>query len=150
MQKRLGDERNCVDFLSFCNLDKYIWQFKLIHQQVCLCEWETEEIVSINMSCNIILQTKYLSNWTNEFGNLDKYTSTFVYSCSIWLILVYQIFCLVSGPNLVSMNPTTRILQDQSFFSFSVTLRVPPSISGTESRIIKPPVAKRPAKKYLK
>ena len=43
-------------------------------------------------------------------------------------------------------NPTTRILQDQSF-SFSVTLRVPPSISGTESRIIKPLVTKRPGKK---
>ena len=45
--------------------------------------------------------------------------------------------------------PTTIILQDQSFsFSFSsVTLRGPPSISGTESRIIKPLVAKRPGKK---
>ena len=31
--------------------------------------------------------------------------------------------------------------------SYSVTLRVPPSISGTESRIIKPLIAKRPGKK---
>ena len=34
---------------------------------------------------------------------------------------------------LVNLNPTTRILQDQSFSFSSVTLRVPPSISRAHS-----------------
>ena len=43
--------------------------------------------------------------------------------------------------------PTSRMLQDQSFFSFSsVTLRVPPSIPGTKRGIIDPLVSKRPEK----
>ena len=62
-------------------------------------------------------------------------------SCQIWSI-VGQIYFVERR-----MYPTTRILQDQScsFFS-SVTLRGPPSISGTESGIIDPPVSKWPEK----
>ena len=40
------------------------------------------------------------------------------------------------------LNPTTRILQDQSFFffcSFSVTLKGPPSISGTKRALFDMP-----------
>ena len=49
--------------------------------------------------------------------------------------------------------PTSRMLQDQSFFFFSfssVTLRVPPSISGTKRGIIDPLVSKRPKTKFKK
>ena len=28
---RMGDKRNCVAVLSFCNLDKCIWQFRQLH-----------------------------------------------------------------------------------------------------------------------
>ena len=56
--------------------------------------------------------------------------------------------CLVASMSVI-FNPTTRILQDQSFCSFSVTLRGPPSVSETESGIIDPLVSKRP-KKNLK
>ena len=43
---------------TFGNWDKDILKFKIInfgqmHHYFCLCEWETNEIVSINMSCDI-------------------------------------------------------------------------------------------------
>ena len=72
-------------------------------------------------------------------------------AASIFEALINAIIIIITPKSLTVLyhhNPTTRILQDQSFFfSFSVMLRVPPSISGTESRIIKPLVAKRPGKK---
>ena len=48
---------------------------------------KTEEIVSINMSCDIFLWTKYLKIWTNK-GKADKFTSTFVSLVGMTMIYI--------------------------------------------------------------
>ena len=51
---RMGEKRNCVAVLqhrqkTIGDLNKYIWIFGRINVNFCLCEWETKEIVSVNM-----------------------------------------------------------------------------------------------------
>ena len=75
---------------TFSNWNKYISKFNQIHfatwtntSAQCLCEWDTEEILS-NVNKHVLLLN------ICQFCNLDKYTSPGFFN---------QIFCFMARPN---------------------------------------------------